>query len=93
MINVVQNMVDIEIMNAVVNMDIVEILVNIVVLIVNLITVYMDIILLLDLHQMINVDIVNGYSCHPGYCCSKFGYCGDEEYHCGLGCQNVFDEC
>jgi len=36
---------------------------------------------------------VNGYSCHPGYCCSKFGYCGDEEGHCGIGCQSVFGEC
>ncbi|ORX75607.1 subtilisin-like protein [Anaeromyces robustus] len=34
-------------------------------------------------------------SCAPGYCCSKYGYCGNTEKHClaSQGCQSKFGEC
>ncbi|ORX42629.1 hypothetical protein BCR36DRAFT_217197, partial [Piromyces finnis] len=32
-------------------------------------------------------------SCDKGYCCSKYGWCGKEETHCGTGCQSEFGEC
>ncbi|KAI9337719.1 hypothetical protein DFJ73DRAFT_798413 [Zopfochytrium polystomum] len=35
----------------------------------------------------------NGKRCHPGFCCSQYGYCGESEDHCGAGCQAGFGEC
>jgi len=32
-------------------------------------------------------------SCHTGYCCSKYGYCGKSKDHCGSGCQGKFGKC
>eukprot|EP00833_Pecoramyces_ruminatium_P002096 jgi/Orpsp1_1/1176128/evm.model.c7180000056512.1 len=29
----------------------------------------------------------NGLSCKPGYCCSKYGYCGTSSKYCDEGCQ------
>ncbi|KFY06918.1 hypothetical protein V492_07630 [Pseudogymnoascus sp. VKM F-4246] len=28
-----------------------------------------------------------------GHCCSKYGYCGDTDAHCGAGCQSGFGVC
>lgn len=28
-----------------------------------------------------------GYGCGAGYCCSQYGYCGQDETYCGVGCQ------
>jgi len=30
---------------------------------------------------------------NPGYCCSKYGFCGNSADHCGLGCQPLFGHC
>ena len=35
----------------------------------------------------------NGLSCTTGYCCSKYGYCGKTEEHCGKGCQINYGKC
>ena len=35
----------------------------------------------------------NGYSCHTGYCCSKYGYCGKSKDYCGSGCQGKYGKC
>jgi len=32
-------------------------------------------------------------SCTDGYCCSKYGYCGKTDDHCGIGCQANFGKC
>ena len=32
-------------------------------------------------------------SCHSGYCCSKYSYCGKSSDHCGKGCQGKFGKC
>ncbi|OUM61871.1 carbohydrate-binding module family 18 protein [Piromyces sp. E2] len=31
--------------------------------------------------------------CDPGYCCSKYGWCGATSDHCGKGCQSEFGTC
>jgi len=31
--------------------------------------------------------------CPNGKCCSKYGYCGTTEKHCGTGCQSEFGQC
>jgi len=31
--------------------------------------------------------------CPSGKCCSKYGYCGVTDAHCGNGCQSEFGEC
>jgi len=31
--------------------------------------------------------------CPNGKCCSKYGYCGTSEKHCGTGCQSEFGQC
>jgi len=31
--------------------------------------------------------------CAAGLCCSKYGYCGKSEKHCGTGCQSEFGTC
>jgi len=31
--------------------------------------------------------------CPSGKCCSKYGYCGNSDDHCGKGCQSEFGEC
>ncbi|KAL6590459.1 RNI-like protein [Neocallimastix sp. 'constans'] len=31
--------------------------------------------------------------CPTGECCSKYGYCGRSEKHCGTGCQSEFGQC
>jgi len=31
--------------------------------------------------------------CPTGKCCSKYGYCGTSEKHCGTGCQSEFGQC
>jgi len=31
--------------------------------------------------------------CPSGKCCSKYGYCGKSDDHCGKGCQSEFGEC
>lgn len=37
--------------------------------------------------------LINGMSCPKGLCCSKYGYCGNTEDHCGTGCQSIFGIC
>ncbi|OUM62879.1 carbohydrate-binding module family 18 protein [Piromyces sp. E2] len=32
-------------------------------------------------------------NCDEGSCCSKFGWCGTSEDHCGIGCQSEFGKC
>ncbi|OUM57352.1 carbohydrate-binding module family 18 protein [Piromyces sp. E2] len=32
-------------------------------------------------------------SCDEGNCCSKFGWCGKSNDHCGTGCQSEFGKC
>ena len=27
------------------------------------------------------------YACAPGFCCSKWGFCGTSDVYCGAGCQ------
>jgi len=34
-----------------------------------------------------------GKTCPNGQCCSKYGYCGTSEKHCGTGCQTDFGKC
>jgi len=34
-----------------------------------------------------------GETCPNGQCCSKYGYCGTSEKHCGTGCQTEFGNC
>ncbi|ORX83425.1 hypothetical protein BCR32DRAFT_177909, partial [Anaeromyces robustus] len=31
--------------------------------------------------------------CPSGQCCSKYGYCGTSEKHCGTGCQSSYGKC
>ncbi|OUM65170.1 carbohydrate-binding module family 18 protein, partial [Piromyces sp. E2] len=33
--------------------------------------------------------------CYPGYCCSKYGWCGQSNDHCSIsnGCQSEFGDC
>ncbi|OUM56503.1 carbohydrate-binding module family 18 protein, partial [Piromyces sp. E2] len=31
--------------------------------------------------------------CPEGQCCSKYGWCGITNEHCGIGCQKEFGEC
>ena len=31
--------------------------------------------------------------CPDGKCCSKYGYCGTTDKHCGAGCQSEFGQC
>ncbi|OUM60810.1 carbohydrate-binding module family 18 protein [Piromyces sp. E2] len=33
--------------------------------------------------------------CYPGYCCSKYGWCGKSDDHCSVkkGCQSEFGDC
>ena len=31
--------------------------------------------------------------CPDGQCCSKYGYCGTSNKHCGTGCQSEFGQC
>eukprot|EP00833_Pecoramyces_ruminatium_P005133 jgi/Orpsp1_1/1179165/evm.model.c7180000068259.1 len=31
--------------------------------------------------------------CPSGECCSKYGYCGTSDKHCGTGCQSEFGQC
>jgi len=31
--------------------------------------------------------------CPSGKCCSKYGYCGTSEKHCGTGCQSKYGQC
>lgn len=33
------------------------------------------------------------YECKSGYCCSKWGFCGTSQKHCGYGCQSEFGKC
>ncbi|ORX55397.1 hypothetical protein BCR36DRAFT_347197 [Piromyces finnis] len=35
----------------------------------------------------------NKGSCPSGQCCSKYGYCGITDAHCGTGCQSGFGKC
>ncbi|KAI9337720.1 hypothetical protein DFJ73DRAFT_646400 [Zopfochytrium polystomum] len=35
----------------------------------------------------------NNWSCYPGFCCSAYGYCGQTEDFCGVGCQSGFGQC
>ncbi|CAL1382199.1 unnamed protein product [Linum trigynum] len=32
-------------------------------------------------------------SCEDNLCCSKYGYCGDDDRYCGRGCQPQFGNC
>ncbi len=34
-----------------------------------------------------------GYICRPGFCCSQYGYCGNESVHCDKNCQPLFGIC
>ncbi|KAH9267029.1 hypothetical protein BASA83_010227 [Batrachochytrium salamandrivorans] len=33
------------------------------------------------------------FGCEQGRCCSRFGFCGLTEEHCGVGCQSAFGPC
>jgi len=35
----------------------------------------------------------NNTVCPSGQCCSKYGYCGTSEKHCGSNCQSKFGKC
>jgi len=35
----------------------------------------------------------NVYVCKSGYCCSKYGWCGNKEAHCGAEYQSPFGKC
>ncbi|TPX34731.1 hypothetical protein SmJEL517_g02730 [Synchytrium microbalum] len=34
-----------------------------------------------------------GAMCAPGYCCSKYSYCGRSSAYCGTGCQPLYGTC
>ncbi|KAI8616383.1 hypothetical protein BC830DRAFT_1080657 [Chytriomyces sp. MP71] len=35
----------------------------------------------------------NGVPCFSGYCCSSFGWCGNDDNYCGAGCQSGYGSC